>query len=275
MAATVPRDRWPPSACAAPGRRRAGGRRPRRTGVPPEARRLFVHRRVPPRPSPRPLPPGCARARLVGDRVGRRGGVMGNYLSPGVFMEEVPAGSRPIEGVGTAVAGFVGFAEAGPFNEPTLVTNWSQFTERFGGFMEGGYLAHSVYGFFANGGGSAYVVRVGQNGSASASPASGNGRAVGAAPPREATVGPYRVIEAGDGGGGTSRPDIVRSEEHTSELQSPCSSYAVFCLKKKKTHLPRSQGPSGRGITPIWKRPLCSDSVTSRHAMLRIKQYAE
>src|SRR5256885_9169967 len=27
-----------------------------------------------------------------------------------------------------------------------------------------------------------------------------------------------------------------RSEEHTSELQSPCISYAVFCLKKKKKH---------------------------------------
>src|SRR5256885_11840244 len=27
-----------------------------------------------------------------------------------------------------------------------------------------------------------------------------------------------------------------RSEEHTSELQSPCISYAVFCLKKKKTN---------------------------------------
>src|SRR5256885_6027005 len=25
----------------------------------------------------------------------------------------------------------------------------------------------------------------------------------------------------------------LRSEEHTSELQSPCISYAVFCLKKK------------------------------------------
>src|SRR5256885_5132814 len=27
---------------------------------------------------------------------------------------------------------------------------------------------------------------------------------------------------------------LGRSEEHTSELQSPCISYAVFCLKKKK-----------------------------------------
>src|SRR5256885_9195871 len=30
---------------------------------------------------------------------------------------------------------------------------------------------------------------------------------------------------------------LTRSEEHTSELQSPCISYAVFCLKKKSTRL--------------------------------------
>src|SRR2546426_3608882 len=30
---------------------------------------------------------------------------------------------------------------------------------------------------------------------------------------------------------------IKRSEEHTSELQSPCISYAVFCLKKKTNAL--------------------------------------
>ena len=53
---------------------------------------------------------------------------MPTYLSPGVYVEEVEAGSRPIEGVGTAVAAFVGFAEQGPFNTPTLVTNWSQYT---------------------------------------------------------------------------------------------------------------------------------------------------
>ena len=35
---------------------------------------------------------------------------MPSYLSPGVYVEEVPSGSRPIEGVGTAVAAFVGFA---------------------------------------------------------------------------------------------------------------------------------------------------------------------
>ena len=89
---------------------------------------------------------------------------MPTYLSPGVYIEEVEAGSRPIEGVGTAVAAFVGMASQGPLNTPTLVTNWSQFTTTFGDFHEGSYLAHSVYGYFNNGGGAAYVVRVGQNG---------------------------------------------------------------------------------------------------------------
>ena len=84
-----------------------------------------------------------------------------SYLSPGVYMEEVSSGSRPIEAVGTAVAAFVGFAETGPLNEPVLVTNWTQFKGTFGDFVEGYYLAHAVYGYFLNGGGIAYVVRVG------------------------------------------------------------------------------------------------------------------
>ena len=86
---------------------------------------------------------------------------MPQYLSPGVYVEEVEAGSRPIEGVGTAVAAFVGLAAQGPFNEPTLVTNWSQFTQAFGDFVGGSYLAHAVYGYFNNGGGACYVVRIG------------------------------------------------------------------------------------------------------------------
>jgi phage tail sheath protein FI len=87
-----------------------------------------------------------------------------SYLSPGVYMEEVSSGSKPIEAAGTAVAAFVGFAEKGPTNEPVLVTNWTQFTQTFGGFIPDSYLAHSVYGYFANGGGTSYVVRVGGNG---------------------------------------------------------------------------------------------------------------
>ena len=89
---------------------------------------------------------------------------MPTYLSPGVYVEEVQSGSRPIEGVGTAVAAFVGLAGQGPFNEPRLITNWAQFTSTFGEFVAGSYLAHAVYGYFLNGGGAAYVVRVGGDG---------------------------------------------------------------------------------------------------------------
>jgi phage tail sheath protein FI len=87
---------------------------------------------------------------------------MPNYLSPGVYVEEVSGGSKPIEGVGTAVAAFIGFAEKGPYNRATLVTNWDQFRRTFGDFKEDCYLPHAVYGYFNNGGGSCYVVRVGR-----------------------------------------------------------------------------------------------------------------
>ena len=42
------------------------------------------------------------------------------YLSPGVYVEEVESGSRPIEGVGTSIAAFVGLAPGGPLESPAL-----------------------------------------------------------------------------------------------------------------------------------------------------------
>jgi phage tail sheath protein FI len=91
---------------------------------------------------------------------------MPTYLSPGVYVQEVSSGSKPIEGVGTATAAFVGMTERGPVNEPTLVTNWTQYSQTFGDFVDGSYLGQAVYGYFLNGGGSAYIVRVGANGAA-------------------------------------------------------------------------------------------------------------
>ncbi|MDN3265492.1 phage tail sheath family protein [Streptomyces sp. CSDS2] len=112
---------------------------------------------------------------------------MPTYLTPGVYVEEVQSGARPIEGVGTAVAAFVGFAETGPFHTPTLVTSWDQYTQLFGGFTEGTYLAHSVYGYFANGGGAAYIVRIGGSAQDASAPAAGAGgrREARAAQPAE------------------------------------------------------------------------------------------
>ena len=115
---------------------------------------------------------------------------MPSYLSPGVYVEEVASGSRPIEGVGTSVAAFVGLAPTGPLNEPTLVTNWTQYVAAFGDFTDGYFLAHSVYGFFNNGGSAAYVVRVGGSPAGAAGDAK-SPAAVGtsAAPARSGTAG--------------------------------------------------------------------------------------
>ena len=146
---------------------------------------------------------------------------MPQYLSPGVYVEEVEAGSRPIEGVGTAVAAFVGLAAQGPFNEPTLVTNWSQFTQTFGDFVGGSYLAHSVYGYFNNGGGAAYVVRIGQDGQA---PAARGELKSGS----DGNVGAYRVIALEEGASGN---DI------TVETHSPQGDDApddIFTLQVKR-----------------------------------------
>src|ERR671932_546549 len=94
---------------------------------------------------------------------------MPTYLTPGVYVEEVPSANKPIEGVSTSIAAFVGLAPGGPVNTPMRISNWTQFAKIFGDpnepdngpFMEGAYLAHSVYGFFQNGGSLCWVVRVG------------------------------------------------------------------------------------------------------------------
>ncbi|HEX8631249.1 MAG TPA: phage tail sheath subtilisin-like domain-containing protein [Catenuloplanes sp.] len=144
---------------------------------------------------------------------------MPTYLSPGVYVEEVEAGSRPIEGVGTAVAAFVGFAPEGPFHTPTLVSNWGQYTQTFGEFAQDCYLAHAVYGYFLNGGGNCYVVRVGgerAHGADSNGNGKGNGRgaAINAAP--EAVIGGYRVVAreltAGTGKGGNGELSVEVSD---------------------------------------------------------------
>lgn len=86
-----------------------------------------------------------------------------NIKSPGVYIQEMPSGSRPIEGVGTAIAAFVGLTKDGPFDQAVRVTNWSQFVRTFGDWVDGAYLPHAVYQFFNNGGGACYVSRIGRN----------------------------------------------------------------------------------------------------------------
>jgi hypothetical protein len=93
-----------------------------------------------------------------------------SYLSPGVYVEEVDKGTKPIEAVGTAVAAFIGYTERAAderdgvttslLGKPTLVTNWSQYVQKFGGFINGAYMPDAVYGYFNNGGSIAYIVSI-------------------------------------------------------------------------------------------------------------------
>jgi phage tail sheath protein FI len=153
---------------------------------------------------------------------------MPEYLAPGVFVEEIDSGSKPIEGVGINTAAFIGYAKSGDFNKPTFITNWTQFCQTFGEeenaissalseelkmtlsevysakkasrkgwmeyanqavlraiqagtagvkswqefvrkykipqaslpYLEGSYLAHAVRGYYDNGGGRAFIIRV-------------------------------------------------------------------------------------------------------------------
>jgi phage tail sheath protein FI len=92
-------------------------------------------------------------------------GQMPEYLSPGVYVEEIELGPRPIEGVSTSTAGFVGVARRGPVNYPRLVTSIGEYFRFFGNLLGESYgdnrwLPYAVDGFFTNGGQRLYVVRV-------------------------------------------------------------------------------------------------------------------
>jgi phage tail sheath protein FI len=83
------------------------------------------------------------------------------YRSPGVYLRE--AAERRfarVETVPMSVAAFLGVAERGPLHIPQHLTSFTQFRELYGGFVPYGYLAHTILGFFANGGHECYVVRV-------------------------------------------------------------------------------------------------------------------
>jgi phage tail sheath protein FI len=99
---------------------------------------------------------------------------MPTYMTPGIYVEEIPGGARPIQAVGTSTAGFVGVAPdpTAHLNEIVAINNWSQFLREF--VPDNGVstpLSHGVFGFFLNGGTRCYVVNTGAN-----KPITGTGR---------------------------------------------------------------------------------------------------
>ena len=90
---------------------------------------------------------------------------MATYRHPGVYLEEIPSGARPIEAVGTSTAAFLGFAARGPEASPVFISSWDDYAQAFGGLRavtapRGDSLGHAVRAFFHNGGSAAYVVRL-------------------------------------------------------------------------------------------------------------------
>jgi uncharacterized protein len=111
---------------------------------------------------------------------------MPEYLAPGVYVEEVEIAPRPIEGVGTSTAGFVGMTvrgddAAGP---PVLVTSFADFQRKFGGYFDQTaaqalagkqHLPYAVSAFFENGGRRLFVKRVPGTNAVAAAPPTGSG----------------------------------------------------------------------------------------------------
>lgn len=92
---------------------------------------------------------------------------MPSYQTPGVYIEEISSGLRPIQAVPTSVAGFIGVApEAGiRVGEAVRIEDWSTFARIFVREKSATtHLANAVYGFLTNGGSTCYVVNMGQAG---------------------------------------------------------------------------------------------------------------
>ena len=133
---------------------------------------------------------------------------MPEYLAPGVYVEEVDTGSKPIEGVSTSTAAMVGVTERGPVDVPVLITGVGEFVRWFGGllrtsdYLEHRFVPHAVEGFFTNGGKRVFITRVlDRAASKAASPLFDRGDAT--------SVASTLVRPAGEGTGTGASPPVL------------------------------------------------------------------
>lgn len=108
---------------------------------------------------------------------------MPEYLAPGVYVEEISTGPKPIEGVSTSNTGFLGVTERGP-EYIKLITSWIEYQRWFGRYRThaadgstvsaASYLPYAVQGFFDNGGKRCFVGRITGDGATFGSGLAGN-----------------------------------------------------------------------------------------------------
>ncbi len=116
-----------------------------------------------------------------------------SYLTPGIYIQEIPSGNPPIEAVGTSTPALLGVAPLATarVNEAIPIDSWSQFQkyyvfgeDKFAAAVASGAapgvattpLAQAIRGFFENGGSRCYVINLGPSGSLQGS---GGGRRQG------------------------------------------------------------------------------------------------
>ncbi|MFI6324337.1 phage tail sheath family protein [Nonomuraea sp. NPDC050556] len=85
---------------------------------------------------------------------------MANVSYPGVYVDEVSSGVRPIAAAGTSTAAFLGQAQKGSLTEAVKIFNFTEYQRLYGDFLSGSFLTHAVFQFFNNGGSQCYIVRV-------------------------------------------------------------------------------------------------------------------
>jgi phage tail sheath protein FI len=96
---------------------------------------------------------------------------MPQFFHPGVYVLELPSAVKPIEGVSTSTAAFIGVADKGPIpgmpnppngrmSQPVLLTNFTDYQRQFGGFRRDSFLTYAAQSFFQNGGQRLYIVRI-------------------------------------------------------------------------------------------------------------------
>lgn len=89
--------------------------------------------------------------------------------NPGVYIEEIDSGAKPIEVAGTSTAAFLGYTRTGDAMVPVPLENYESYRSLFGGVSKTGNetsdsMAFAVRAFFQNGGRLAYIINVARGG---------------------------------------------------------------------------------------------------------------
>src|SRR5215831_9627705 len=100
---------------------------------------------------------------------------MPEYVAPGVYVEEIATGVKPIQGVDTSTVGFIGIARSGPLDTPVgPMTSLAEFERQFGDGsaiacagapLMPAFMWHAARSFFGDGGKQLWAIRVSGQGS--------------------------------------------------------------------------------------------------------------